>query len=242
MGDLGRRAAAHGADAGQLPQLVQHLGGLGLGQVAEQGGEAAAGAGFGLGLGAGQLGLEAAARGEGALQPRLHALGQVERRQEGAEQGHVAQHQLQVVAAAGAGGGPGQGGEFGVLARGALNGVWGLAVQLHPDLQELHRPVLLLGQAAEGLALVQVAALRGVAGQVGGADGDGEVGTQAGLGRALALDHEQPPAHGLAGQVEQQGQGLQHRRIDPHAAERLEGRADGSQHLGRQGGLDRQTG
>jgi hypothetical protein len=177
-----------------------------------------------------QLGLQLARPGEGALQAGGQRRGQVQAVDEGREQPDVAQHQGQVRAPAGGGRGPGQGGDLGV----GGHGVAGLE-GLDADLQELLGPVAAARGDAEGLAFIEIAARDRAGLQVLASDGDGEVGPQAGLLAAVAGHHEQPRAHRLAGQVQQQAQGLHHRRVGQHGAGRGQRRADGVERGGRNG-------
>jgi hypothetical protein len=180
-----------------------------------------------------QLDLQLARLGEGPLQPRAQRRGQAQAVDEGPEQADVAQQQGQVVASARRRRGPGQGGDLGV----GGHGVAGLE-GLDPDLQELLGPVAAARRDAERLAFIEVAAFTRPAGQVLAGDGDGEVGAQAGLLARVARDHEQPRAHGLAGQVQQQAQGLQHRRVGRRGAGAQERGADGVERLRRNGTLE----
>ena len=232
MSDLGRAAAADGLDAGQGPQLLQHSGSLGFRQARQHRGDARLLARQRGGATV-QLGLQLARLGEGALQPRAQRRDQVQAVDEGREQRHVAQDQGEVPAAASGGARPSQRSDLGVGGHG-IPGLEGL----DPQLQELLGPVRAARRDAERLALVAVAARPSPIGEMLPRHGHGEVRPQGRFLAAVAGDHEQPRTHGLAGQIEQQAQGLQHRRVGRHGAGGQQGSADGVERLRRNGTLE----
>ena len=95
---------------------------------------------------------------------------------------------------------------------------------LDADLKDLFRFVR---RGPEDQALIGVVAGGGAGRQVEAGDGRGEVGPQADLLPAGGLEHEEPRTQGFPGQVEDQGQGLQDRRLHPGRAGGAEGCADG---------------
>ncbi len=233
-GDLARATAADWLHPGQGPDLFEQRRGFGLRKAGQHGGELAAGLGRHCLTGARQFGGEQARTPGDALQPRGERFRQPKGFDKGGEQGHVAEPQGQVRTAARHRRAPGQVRDL------AVDGQ--RHAQRRPDhldaeLDELLRAIR-AGRGAKSRAFVDIAAGDHAAFDVLPGHGDGEVGAQALFHPALGLDHEQPRAHGLAGQVEQQVQRLQHGGVDRFGAGGRQGGADRVERVGRNRRLD----